>query len=106
MARIPLTAILVTLLSVFGTACGAEAETKLSDRPTQGIKTQPTSGTTRTTVYFLTDDGAAPIGVRRTIKRKSAYAREALKALLAGPTPEEEEAGITTAIPDGNGSSR
>jgi spore germination protein GerM len=49
----------------------------------------------------LIDDGAAPIGVRRTMRTKSPYAREALRALLAGPTAEEEESGITTAIPAG-----
>jgi Sporulation and spore germination len=50
---------------------------------------------------LLIDDGAAPIGVRRTIKTRSPYAREALKELLAGPTLEEEKNGITTAIPEG-----
>jgi spore germination protein GerM len=59
------------------------------------------NGTTRTTVYFLTDEGAAPIGVRRTIWTNSPYSREALKALLAGPTPDEQTNGITTAIPEG-----
>jgi spore germination protein GerM len=54
-----------------------------------------------TTIYFLTNEGSAPIGVRRTIARESPYAREALKALLAGPTNEEEENGVTTAIPNG-----
>ena len=38
--------------------------------------------------------------MRRTIKARPPYAREALKALLAGPTPEEAESGITTAIPE------
>lgn len=61
-------------------------------------ETRPTA---ETTVYFLTNDGSAPIGVRRTIARKWPYAREALKALLAGPTSEEAESGITTAIPEG-----
>jgi spore germination protein GerM len=56
--------------------------------------------TIRTTVYFLTDHGAAPIGVRRNIDRASPYAREALDVLLAGPTAAERKRGITTAIPD------
>jgi spore germination protein GerM len=54
---------------------------------------------TRTTVYFLAHDRAAPIGVRRSLQRRSPYAREALLALLAGPTAEERRAGITSAIP-------
>jgi len=58
---------------------------------------------TRTTVYFLADEGVAPIGVRRTIEPTSPYAREALVALLAGPTEEEIQAGITSAIPPGTG---
>jgi spore germination protein GerM len=49
----------------------------------------------------LADDGAAPIGVRRTIRTRSPYAREALNALLAGPTPDEQAHEITTAIPRG-----
>jgi hypothetical protein len=55
----------------------------------------------RTTIYFLTDGATAPIGVRRTIARKSPYARQALEALLVGPTAAEREEGITSAIPPG-----
>ncbi|MGH3030575.1 MAG: GerMN domain-containing protein, partial [Gaiellaceae bacterium] len=54
---------------------------------------------TTSTVYFLADDRAAPIGVRRSLERRSPYAREALLALLAGPTGEERRVGITSAIP-------
>jgi spore germination protein GerM len=53
----------------------------------------------RTTVYFLIDGGSAPIGVRREIERRSPFAREALKALLAGPTAQERSVGISTSIP-------
>jgi len=53
----------------------------------------------RTTVYFLTDRAAAPIGVRRTIEKRSPYAREALRALLAGPSEGERRAGVTSALP-------
>ncbi len=52
-----------------------------------------------TTVYFLTRSRSAPIGVRRIISRKSPYALQALRALLAGPTESERKLGITTAIP-------
>jgi hypothetical protein len=54
-----------------------------------------------TTVYFLTEDGAAPLSVRRTIERKSPFARQAVEALLRGPTTAERRRGITTAIPTG-----
>jgi spore germination protein GerM len=101
MARLALTVILGALFGAFGTACGTEQASNIADPAEQGVTTQPTSGTTRTTIYFLIDNGAAPIGVRRTIRTRSPYAREALRALLAGPTPEEEERGITTAIPQG-----
>jgi hypothetical protein len=56
---------------------------------------------TRTTVYFLTDGGAAPIGVRRTIRADSPYLVHALRALFEGPTPSERDEGLTTAIPAG-----
>jgi spore germination protein GerM len=86
-------------------ACGSQSgdqsgsgETRTSTSAGFATKTRPT---TTTTIYFLTNDGSAPIGVRRTIKRKSPYAREALTALLAGPTREEERKGITSAIPKG-----
>lgn len=101
MTRLALTAILAAALSALGAACGAGLASEASDAAGQAVTTQPATGTTRTTIYFLTDDGAAPIGVRRTIETRSPYAREALKALLAGPTPDEEGNGITTAIPDG-----
>jgi spore germination protein GerM len=90
-----------TLALTFGTSCGTKVENGSLDALQPGVSTQPTTRTARTTVYFLTDDGAAPIGIRRTIRTKSPYAREALKALLAGPTREEQATGITTAIPDG-----
>ena len=59
------------------------------------------SPTVETTLYFLTRDRAAPIGVRRSIPRKSPYALKALRALLAGPTAQERREGVTTAIPAG-----
>jgi spore germination protein GerM len=99
--RLPIV-ILATFVTAFSAACGDAVENGSQDSaPKQGVITQPATGTIRTTIYFLTDDGAAPIGVRRTIKTKSPSAREALNALLAGPTPDETSFGITTAIPDG-----
>lgn len=91
----------VALLAlVLAAGCGAKRESSPSDaaRP---APVKASSGTTRTTVYFLTDGGEAPLGVRRTITAKSPNAREALKALFAGPTRAERDEGITTAIPAG-----
>jgi Sporulation and spore germination len=93
------TAIGVAAATAFGLACGTGTGDGSSDVAEREIPTQP--GFTRTTIYFLTDDRTGPIGVRRTIGATSPYAREALEALLAGPTAEEAENGIATAIPAG-----
>jgi len=57
--------------------------------------------TFQTTLYFLTADRSAPIGVRRSLKRTSPFAIQAVQALLAGQTQAEKERGLHTAIPDG-----
>jgi spore germination protein GerM len=90
-------AVLVAALAAATSACGAVEEPAARD--------QPRAPTARTTIYFLTDSGAAPIGVRRTIVKdtppaQGATLRGELKALLDGPSPDEEAAGITTAIPE------
>jgi spore germination protein GerM len=95
MARVLVTVILAALVA----GCGAVAEEASRGSAESGVTVQP--GAARTTVYFLADDGAAPIGVRRTIEARTPYAQRALEALLAGPTPEETASGITTAIPEG-----
>jgi spore germination protein GerM len=78
------------IATVFG--CGGDQESAAAPKA---------PGTTRTTVYFLIDDGTAPIGVRRTIAKRHPWSREALNALLAGPTEAERRAGMTSAIPEG-----
>lgn len=57
----------------------------------------------RTTVYFLTEGGRAPIGVRRTLGQgnDTPLAAQAVEALLAGPSAGEQAAGIRSAIPAG-----
>jgi spore germination protein GerM len=57
----------------------------------------------RVTLYFLTDGGSAPLGVRRTVVRTGTtpLARLALEALIAGPTASERQDGFTTAIRSG-----
>jgi spore germination protein GerM len=95
-ALLTLAALLVVLAGCGGGASVASQSAPAAD---EGTATQPATGSTRTTVYFLIDNGAAPIGVRRTIRTKSPYARRALEALLAGPSDEERGAGVTTALP-------
>jgi hypothetical protein len=85
------------LLAALAAGCGAGADEAGRGYAESEGTAQP--GTTRTTIYFLTDDGAAPTGVRRTIEARSPYAQRALEALLAGPNSQEAESGITTAIP-------
>ena len=65
--------------AVVVTGCGAGAVT-----PTAQQGAAAPRPPLRTTVYFLSDDGVAPIGVRRTINRGSPYAREALEVFSMG----------------------
>ncbi len=93
MSRVPAGAVLLAVALV---ALGSGSATSSSVGKRQ---------TTRTTIYFLIDDGRAPIGVRRSITRtpppEGATVRGALKALFAGPSRAERKAGITTAVPAG-----
>jgi spore germination protein GerM len=91
-------ALLVAALAAATSACGVADEP-----PAQGSEH---SSTFRTTLYFLTEGGEAPIGVRQTITKdlpplQGATTRGALKALLAGPSRSEHADGITSAIPEG-----
>jgi spore germination protein GerM len=95
--RIPLT--LATALIVLSACGGASVANQLGTSANEDSTTQPTTGSTRTTIYFLIDGGAAPIGVRRSIRTESPYAKRALEVLLAGPSDEERDTGITTAVP-------
>lgn len=62
-----------------------------------GTETEPPVGTTDVAVYFVRDGklGFAPRSVGLTPK----IATAALEELLAGPTAEEQEAGLTSDIP-------
>ena len=86
--RVALAAFLAGMVALALSGCGGRSLAQAARAPT-----------TRTTVYFLADRAAAPLGVRRSIERKSPFARQALKALLAGPTAAERQRGITTALP-------
>lgn len=81
-------------LALVSFGCGSNE----ASAPAQPNAVTPTT-TVRTTVYWLADNGAAPIGVRRTLEGKSPQVREALLALLAGPTAAERKRGLTTGLP-------
>jgi spore germination protein GerM len=83
---------IVLVLAFAASGCGAD-----EGQPVAAVT--DAAPTVDTTLYFLTGDGTAPIGVRRAIPRRSPFALEALRALLAGPTADEEKQGLRTAIP-------
>jgi spore germination protein GerM len=88
-------------------ACGASANGNANDgaqtakQPLRETPARANAQRLRTTIYFLTDDGTAPLGVRRTLtrERSTPLARRALEVLLAGPSPAERRAGLTSALP-------
>jgi hypothetical protein len=83
------------VLVLLTSGCGA-AEDR-SDP--EGAGALPHANAARTTVYFLSSNGSAPVGVKRSIPRRSPIAREALRALLTGPSADERNSGITSALP-------
>lgn len=100
----PLVAQLCVSLVLFA-GCGGSGETAaLQDAREPLSRAADGAPTTRTTLYFLADDGAAPIGVRRTVETVGpalgAGARGAVTALLEGPSAAERRAGVTSAIPE------
>jgi spore germination protein GerM len=80
-------------------ACGADEPTR---RSSQGSGADKAASPPRSTIYFLTDEGTAPLGVRRAVRGRpgALTARLALEQLLAGPTADEGAAGVTTALPE------
>lgn len=85
---------LVTLLLALGllSGCTGGGAEKVAEGPRK-------PGGSRTTIYFLVDQGTAPLGVRRTIHTGSPKAKQVLVALLAGASKSERARGLTTAIP-------
>jgi hypothetical protein len=86
------------VLTVAATGCGQAALT--APEPAEGGER------TRTTLYFLAEDGSISLGVRRDVVERvpppwGSATGGALEALLAGPTVEERAQGLTTAIPSG-----
>lgn len=92
--RLAVAAVLVLVAAMIGvTGCGATKRASSAAPPSR------TPQTFETTVYFLTEDAGAPLGVRRTLPAHSPHAREALIALLAGPNSNERKRGLVTAFP-------
>lgn len=87
----PFVAVLLGLTVLAASGCGGDRQ--------RAAAASERTGTIHTTLYFLAPDGAAPIGVRRSIPKTSPFALQALRALLAGPTQAERRRGITSAIP-------
>ena len=98
MRNAPAVAVVVlvaALTSLVASGCGVGAE------QSAGAATAARPTTFETTLYFLTSDQSAPIGVRRSLERTSPFAIQAMRALLAGRTQAEKERGLRSAIPDG-----
>ena len=85
------------------TGCGGAETLGSSPRGSAApaVSPLPRDPAPRTTVYFLTDNGTAPLGQRRELSRRPnvTTARLALEELVAGPTAAERRHGLTTAIP-------
>jgi spore germination protein GerM len=94
-------AVLIPLAAACLVGGGCGADLTAATEPAVGRSQAPV----RTTVYFLTDGGTVPLGVRRELVRRpgAMTARRALEELLAGPTEAERRFGLTTAIPAGGG---
>ncbi len=97
-------AALLLAAGLLSTGCGGSEASGLDRRESETAAANPLpprEHSLRTTVYFLTDDRTAPLGVRRALSRRPhvTTARLALEELVAGPTAAERGKGATTAIP-------
>jgi hypothetical protein len=103
-ARVLGAALIAVVLSVGAAGCGGDQAIQLEAPEAAGAGPNKRE-TARTTLCFLTDDGHAPLGVRRSVElvppAEGSRVRGAVLALLEGPTPSEQAAGITTAVPKG-----
>lgn len=91
-------ALLALVVALAAAGCGSGgASTPTSHRtaPRTAPRTPPVDGRTMS-VFFLKGES-----VERVVRPGAPSARDALVALLAGPTPEERSMGYSTAIPAG-----
>ena len=93
-------ALLLALLPALA-GCGASETAAPAGTETEPPPETTTAAeeTTRLVVYFLRDGKVAP--VHREVPQTAAVGTAAVEALLAGPTAEEGELGITSDFPDG-----
>lgn len=81
-----------------GLALPPELDPSTSVPPTT-TSLPPEAATVMRTVYFLGNDRL--VGVPRAFPTESAFTLDVFEALTSGPTPEEQEMGLSTAIPVG-----
>ncbi len=101
----------ITAVVLGAVACGASGDGQVEDAgpvPTRpragGVEARPRASTaheaTREVSLWLLRGEALDV-VRRAVPKVPGIGAEAVKALLAGPTPEEAGNGLSTAIPRG-----
>ena len=82
------------------TACGSsETASPTEPEPPETATTAPEETTTAIVVYFMRGETVAP--VHREVPQTAAVGTAAVEALLAGPTAEEAELDVSSAIPEG-----
>ena len=91
-----------------GSSPSSSTSATVTETPTAGTSPSPspspspsatTTGTTRLSVYFLRGEY---LGVaERSVPRTKAVAAAALRELCAGPSTFEQEAGLSSAVPEG-----
>jgi hypothetical protein len=108
--------VLLTLLALVATACGnggvkdagpvptGPASTSTTAAAGPGAPSTPapsspatTAATTEVSVFLVRGEALEP--VTRAVPKVARIGAEAVKALLAGPTPAETRAGLSTAVP-------
>jgi hypothetical protein len=97
-ARVALAALALAALAA-GCDGAGDGDSSATTTTTATTPTTTSPGATSVAVYFLRDGKVAP--VRRTVPATTAVARAAMRALLAGPTETERDAGLVSAIPEG-----
>ena len=104
MRRLALLAVLALLAGCGGdsdddtASPGGSTPTGTAPAPTTATDPEPEPAQSRVAVYFIRGE---KLGVGARQAEGEAVARAAVEALLAGPSDEERDAGLTTEIPDG-----
>jgi germination protein M len=97
-------ALLLTAIALLA-GCGGEqaarpgGTTETAEPPQTGTGSAPPPETSGLGVYFLRGESVVP--VHRQVPQTEAVGTAAVEALLAGPTDEERDLGLTSTVPDG-----